>query len=267
MNDKHSAHDVWASGEAYESYIGRWSRAVAREFLAWLDVPAGRAWLDVGCGTGALSRSILQDADPKAITGVDRSAGFVEFACGSVTDPRLRFEVGDAQSLPVENSTYDAAVSALVLNFVPEPAKMVREMRRVVKPGGVAAVYVWDYAGRMQLLRFFWDAAAAFDPAAGELDEGRRFPTCHPDALNGLFQEAGLKAVETQPIDVPTIFGDFDDYWSPFLAGQGPAPGYVMSLSEDGRAALMEGIRAALPTASDGSISLVARAWGVKGIK
>ena len=125
--------------------------------------------------------------------------------------------------------------------------------------------YVWDYAGEMQLMRHFWDAAVALDADARELDEGRRFPIADPGPLSELFRGAGLSRVETRAIDVATVFKDFDDYWSPFLGGQAPAPGYCMSLSEDRRAELRERIRADLPIGADGSIALIARAWAVRG--
>jgi SAM-dependent methyltransferase len=258
-------HDVWADGAAYERYVGRWSRLVAREFLAWLAIPARGRWLDVGCGTGVLSQAILASADPVAVRGVDQSPGYIAYARAQVVDERARFEVADARALPDQAGVYDAVVSGLVLNFVPEPALAVAEMARVARPGGGVAVYVWDYASEMQLMRHFWDAAAALEPAALELDEGRRFPICQPDALAGLLHGAGLRAIETRATDIPTVFPDFDDYWSPFLGGQGPAPGYAMSLPEERRAALRERIRAGLPIAADGSISLVARAWAARG--
>lgn len=140
-------------------------------------------------------------------------------------------------------------------------------MARAVKPGGLVAAYVWDYAGKMQFMRHFWNATVALDPVVADLDEGRRFPLCNPGPLTGLFQAAGLTGVEVRPIDIWTMFKDFDDYWSPFLGGQGPAPGYAMSLSEEGRTALRERIRAALPYALDGSIPLMARAWAVRGVR
>jgi SAM-dependent methyltransferase len=257
-------HDTWASGSDYESYIGRWSRLVAREFLSWLDVPPGRRWLDVGCGTGALSQAILEAAAPAGVQGVDPSAGFIEYARGQVTDERARFEVGDAQSLPFPDAAFDAAVSGLVLNFVPAPATAVVELARVTRPGGTVAVYVWDYAGEIQMLRYFWEATLALD-ASGELDEGRRFPICRPEPLTAVFQNAGLSAVEVRAIDISTRFRDFDEYWAPFLGGQGAAPGYVASLGETQRAALKERLRAAIPAAPDGSLNLIARAWAVRG--
>lgn len=259
--------DVWASGEAYELYVGRWSRLVALKFLEWLAVPPDSLWLDVGCGTGALTQTILQVAAPRAIKGVDPAQGFITFVRGKVTDTRSTFELGDAQALPVDHAAYDAIVSGFVLNFVQNPEQAATEMARAAKPGGLVAAYVWDYASGIQFMRHFWNAAAALDPFAAALDEGRRFPLCNPGPLLDLFRGAGLTSVEVRPIDIWTVFKDFDDYWLPFLGGQGPAPGYAMSLSEEQRTVLREQIRTALPFALDGSIPLVARAWAVRGLR
>lgn len=259
---------MWASGASYEPYIGRWSRLVARQFLTWLDVPSGAQWLDVGCGTGALSQTILDTASPHAVLGIDSSGGYIEFAREQIQDPHVAFRLGDAQALPVESAAaHDAVVSGLVLNFFPQPSQALSEMIRAVRMGGTVAAYVWDYAGQMQLMRYFWDATVALDGAAFALDERQRFPLCQPEPLLQLFQTAQLGKVDVHLIDVATTFRDFDDYWSPFLGGQGPAPGYTMSLSEERRVALREHIRLTLPTAPDGSIHLVARAWAVRGVR
>ncbi len=257
--------DRWAVGAAYEPYVGRWSRRVADTFLPWLAVPPGGHWLDVGCGTGALSGTILAHAAPRAVRGVDTSAGFIGYAQTQIDDPRATFGVADAQALPDADGTYDAVVSGLALNFIPQPARALGEMARVTRPGGIIAAYVWDYDGEMQLMRHFWDAAVALDPAARALDEGQRFSLCHPDALSTLYRDAGLQEIETRAIDIPTHFRDFDDYWSPFLGGQGSAPSYLASLDEDMKAAIRDRLRARLPIAPDGSISLLARAWAVRG--
>jgi len=258
-------NDNWANGDKYEYYMGRWSRLVAGEFIDWLAIPAGGQWLDVGCGTGALSQTILQLAEPAQIKGIDRSEGFVNFAGEHVRDSRVRFEVGDAEAMTNESESFDAVVSGLVLNFIPHPERALSEMRRVTRSGGVVSVYVWDYADGMQFIRHFFDAAVALDPRAAEHDESSRFPLCRPDALRKLFESAGLQEVEVRPIEVPTLFRDFDDYWFPFLGGVGPAPTYAMSLSEEDRGALREKIRSGLPFEEDGSIHLFARAWAVRG--
>ena len=259
--------DLWSSGDAYERYVGRWSRPVAREFLTWLAVPVGSRWLDVGCGSGALSETILRIATPSQVKGIDRSEAFIAHAREFLKDDRAHFEVGDAQSLPEETAGFDVAVSSLMLNFIPKPDLALGEMTRVVRSGGIVAAYVWDYAGEMQLMRHFWNAAAALDPAASALDEGRRTALCEPKPLNDLFQKTGLKNVEVRAIDIPTDFADFDDLWLPFLGGQGPASSYLMSLSEGAQLALRERLRAGLPFAPDGSIPLMARAWAVRGVR
>jgi SAM-dependent methyltransferase len=255
----------WSGGDAYEAYIGRWSRKVAPAFIDWLAIPPGVRWLDVGCGTGALTAAILEHAGPSSVLGVDPSADFVAAAARTQGDPRVRFGVADASTLPVETGSIDVVVSGLVLNFVPEIAGALSEMRRAVASDGTVAAYVWDYAGRMDLLRRFFDAAIAVDPSAAPHDEGSRFPICSPGPLLDAFEGAGFTAVDVHPIDVPTHFRDFDDYWVPFLGGVGPASGYAVSLDPDAQAALRERLRATLPTAADGSIDLIARAWAVKG--
>jgi SAM-dependent methyltransferase len=259
--------ESWSDGATYEPYVGRWSRLVSGEFVAWLALPGGARWLDVGCGTGALCKTILAAANPITVRGVDQSASFIAYARAHVIDDRIRFDVADARSLPYEDGSYDAVVSGLMLNFVRDPGAVVAEMARVARPGGVVALYVWDYAGEMQLMRHFWDVAVALNPAALHLDEGRRFPICQPGPLRQLVEGAGLAEVETRAIDVPTVFQDFDDYWTPFLGGQAPAPGYAMSLTEDARSELRERLRTTLPVAADGTIPLLARAWGVRGTK
>ena len=257
--------DLWAAGVAYEPFVGRWSRPIARAFLEWLGVPPRAAWLDIGCGTGAVSDAILRTNDPVRVNAFDPSEGFIAYARQQVRDPRAAFGVADARSLPLVDATVDAVVSGLMLNFVPQPDVAITEMLRVVRPGGVVAAYVWDYRDGMQLLRRFWDAAIALDRDAVDLDEGRRFPVCDPSSLRALFDAAGLQDVETFAIDVPTRFRDFDDYWAPFLGRQGPAPGYVGRLGERERAALRARLETTLPTNPDGLIDLTARAWAVRG--
>ena len=259
--------ETWAGGAAYENYVGRWSRLVAARFLRWLRPAADDRWLDVGCGIGALSQAILRQAQPRRVHGVDASAAYLALAREQAQDERARFETGDARALPVADGAYDAVVSGLMLNFVPEPERAVAEMARAARPGGVVAAYVWDYAGKMQMVRYFWNAAVALDPAAAALDQGRRFPICQPGPLAALWQAAGLQAVETTAIEIDTHFASFDDYWLPFTGEQGSAPGYMKSLSEEHRSALREHLRAALPFALDGSLPLVARAWAVRGVK
>lgn len=257
----------WQSGDLYEPYVGRWSRPVAHALLSWLDSPPELDWLDVGCGTGVVAEAIAERCAPRRLTGIDPSAGFLEFARRRLKASGAELLQANALSLPFPAAQFDRVVSGLVLNFVPDHPLAASEMARVVRPGGEVALYVWDYADKMELMRCFWDAAIALDAEALKFDEGRRFSICQPKALRRLFEAAGFSTVKTLAIDVPTKFRDFDDYWAPFLGGQAPAPAYCMSLDEDGRAALRERLRASLPIQADGSIHLVARAWAVRGRK
>jgi SAM-dependent methyltransferase len=255
----------WSAGEKYEPYVGRWSRVVAGEFLAWLEVPAGARWLDVGCGTGALSSTIVETRSPAGLLGLDASQAYVDYARAHVMGDAVAFAVSDARALGAPDDSFDAVVSGLVLNFVPEPPSAVAEMHRVARAGAVVAAYVWDYPGEMWLMRHFWEAAIELDPVARERYEGQLYSFCRPDVLESWFAGAGLDAVESRPVVVPTAFADFDDYWSPFLGGQGPAPFYAQSLDESHLVELREAIRARLPVAADGAIPLTARAWAVRG--
>ena len=260
--------DSWLSGIAYERFMGRWSDLVAQEFLSWLAVPIvhrAHRWLDVGCGTGSLTKLILKTCQPKEIIALDSSRDFISHAQRSITDPRVHFRVGLAQSLDLDSNSIDAVVSGLVLNFVPQPKVAISEMLRITKPGGKIGIFVWDYADGMQMLRYFWDAAVELDINARDLDEGVRFPLCQEGQLESLIREIGLKQIEATPIEVKTLFQNFDDYWQPFLGGVGPAPSYIMGLNQKDRQKLEDKLRKLLPIDGSGSISLVARAWAVKG--
>jgi SAM-dependent methyltransferase len=259
---------MWGSGASYDLYIGRWSTLVAKQFVPWLNISSNSQWLDIGCGTGTITGTILDIAAPRTVLGIDSSKEYVEFARKEIQDSKAAFYLGDAQALPVKSSIYDAVVSGLVLNFVPKPIQMLREMIRALRIGGTIGVYVWDYTDQMQLIRYFWNAAVALDGlAAFDLDEGKRFSLCQPEPLRQLFQTAQLEKIQVHTIDVQTTFRDFDDYWYPFLGGQGPAPSYIKSLSEERRTALRENLRHTLPISNDGAIHLVARAWAICGVR
>lgn len=262
MDRKHVS-DTWERGSPYEQYVGRWSRQVAPRFLSWLNVPTGRRWLDVGCGTGALCAAIVDRCSPSSVAGVEPSEGFLKTAKENLAG-RAALHQGTATSIPLNDASVDVVVSGLVLNFIPDQRAALLEMARVTGKGGTIAAYVWDYGGKMELMRFFWDAAVELDPDAAKLDEGVRFPLCRPEALEDLFARTGLENVEVTLVDIPTPFVSFDDYWQPFLGGQGPAPAYAMSLDEAARVRLRDHIRERLPVASNGSISLTARAWAAR---
>jgi SAM-dependent methyltransferase len=256
--------DTWELGDRYERYIGRWSRLVAAEFLAWLDFAPGHRWLDVGCGTGALAAAVLGRAAPSALTAVEPSAGFLATASERLGD-RARLLRGDASAIPLDDAAVDVVVSGLMLNFVPDPRAALTEMKRVTSASGTIAAYVWDYAGKMDLLTFFWEAAVELFPEAAKLDERVRFPLCEKARLAELFAASSLARVEVTAIAVPTLFASFDDYWGPFLGGQGPAPAFVMSLAAPARQRLRDRLRERLPAHHDGSLALSARALAVRG--
>ena len=238
---------------------------MAREFVTGLAVPVGGVWVDVGCGSCALTDAILASSAPAKICAVDRSVDFVLQSRNAISDGRVMVAAGDAVALPFHDEKADAVVSGLVLNFVAEPKRAVREMLRCVRAGGVVATYLWDYAGGMQVIRLFWDAALALDPSVVALDEAERFPVCQPEALEELFRGAGAGEVGVTSISVETRFDDFDDLWAPFLGGQGPAPAYAMSLPENHRDELREALRNRVPVRPDGSIKLNAKAWVAYG--
>jgi SAM-dependent methyltransferase len=260
-----SLDDKWVTGDSYEEFMGRWSRRLAERFVRWLGADPGLSWLDVGCGTGALASAICSHADPSSVVACDPSEPFVEQTRRRIGDPRVSVAVAAAGNLPRNPGGFDRVVSGLVLNFLSDPLQAVREMRACARPEGVVAGYVWDYAGRMEFLRLFWDEAVALDSTAQDMDEGVRFPMCRRDALESIFRDAGMRDVESDAVEIPTRFEVFSDYWQPFLGGTGPAPSYVDSLSEKKRAELRGRLERRLTSGLEGVIDLVARAWVVRG--
>lgn len=261
-----TVNDNWDSGDLYELFMGRWSRLTAVQFVQWLAAKPGLVWVDVGCGTGALTAVLQQYAWPKQIIGIEPSPAFVETARARHGNDTTSFMVGEAAHISLDDAQADVLVSGLALNFFPDLPGALAEMRRVIKPGGTIAAYVWDYAGEMQFLRAFWDTAVSLNPYAADLDEGNRFPICQPEPLRRLFTDAELQQAVVSPLDVPTRFTTFDDYWQPFLGGVGPAPAYYGSLSAVQQQVFEQQLRTKLPIAEDGAISLVARAWAVRGV-
>lgn len=257
--------DNWAQGHAYERYMGRWSRQVASAFVGWLAPAPRMRWLDVGCGTGALTTAIIRSADPDLVVACDPARSFIEFARNNFDDSRASFAVAGIEDLPEIEGGYDAIVSGLVLNFLPAPGEALRSMMKRGRPGGLIAAYLWDYAGRMDFLRTFWEEAVTLDPGARDLDEGRRFPLSQANMLMELFASSGLSRVRQEGIEIRTRFANFADFWAPFEQGTGPAPGYVASLAPGQRARLQNRLRQRLTPKGDSPVEMVARAWAVSG--
>jgi SAM-dependent methyltransferase len=258
-----SQHDAFSAGDSYEQYMGRWSRQIAAQFVDWLALPPGLDWVEVGCGTGALSATILDRCKPRSVLAFDQSAGFIDHARTARTDPRARFEVASASELPAPGHSADVVASALAYNFFPDRPAALSEMQRVAKPGGAVAFYVWDYPdGGMGLVDAFWAAAMAIDPGAAVHDERARFPFCTREALLEEVTAGGLVQPDVRAIEIRTRFDSFDTFWQPFTLGAGPCSGYYLSLDEERQRLLREKLKSNL---GNGAIDLPARAWALRG--
>jgi SAM-dependent methyltransferase len=234
-------------------------------FVTFAEIRDGDRVLDLGCGTGALSSTILRQFPSCAVTGVDASPSFIEQARQESAGDRARFIVGDAQRLELPDAAFDRVVSSLVFNFIPNPAQALREAARVTRPGGVIAACVWDYSGGMEMLRAFWDEAAGLNQESRTRDEGN-MPLSRRGELEALWRQNELAEVREEALTIEMVFASFDDYWLPFLEGQGPAGAYAMSLAEDARMRLRDRLRERLLGArADGPITLQGRAWAVRG--
>jgi ubiquinone/menaquinone biosynthesis C-methylase UbiE len=245
--------------------MGRWSRLLAREFLKWLNPPAELRWLDVCCGSGVVTEAVVERNKPASIVGVDISREQIDFARQNRTHSNVTFEIADAMALPFPDASFDIAVSGLGFNYFPSPVRGLDEMIRVVRPGGIVAVYVWDYERGARFLREFWDAAIAVDPEAMQSDQARRFPICTQDGLRDTFERAKLAEISTHALDIVTHFAGFDDYWDPLLTGQGSAPNYLAACDKNTQTEIRERIRKRLPANAQGAIELPARAWAIRG--
>jgi SAM-dependent methyltransferase len=267
MADSTSTH-IWTNAGAYEAFMGRWSRPLAEAAVASLALPPELRWLDVGCGTGATTQAILTVADPREVTGIDPSADFLATAAERVRDPRVRFESGTIQALPVPDGEYDAVVSGLVLLFLPDPLAGVVEMARAARDGGTVCSYLWDVDSEDQFSMYFHKAATDLDPAAPIWETSMNRALGKPEPMRALFDGAGLASVTVDEVVIPTVFADFDDYWLPcLLDGPTPVQRYARSLTAGQQAALREHLRSILPIAADGSVPLFGHAWLARGTK
>ncbi len=256
---------MFAGSSAYERFMGRWSRRLAPLLVTFAGVADRDSVLDAGCGTGALSFAIAGMVPSAAVTGVDPSAAFVHDAQAHAPVDRVRFLVGDVRALRFPDASFARTLSLVVMNFIPDPASALKEMTRVTRPGGIVAAAVWDYGEGMEMLRVFWDEAVALDSTSAPRDE-RTMPLCQRGELGTLWRAGGLERVEEQPIAIDMPFVSFDDYWLPFLGGQGPAGAHAAALPATARSALEARLRKRLiGDRQDGPFTLRARAWAVKG--
>jgi SAM-dependent methyltransferase len=253
---------LFSDGKGYERHMGRWSRLVGATFLAWLDAPPGLHWLDVGCGNGAFTEELVTRCAPAAVTAIDPSDGQLAFAR---TRPELKmvdFRNAGAQELPFPNASFDAAVMALVISFVPDPAHAVHEMARVAKPGGIVATYMWDFA----------TAGAPVSPVIAAVKSlgldaplPPRTEASHSEVLHDLWKGAGLEAIEARPIGITVSFPSFDDFWESNCLPVGPLGRAIEAMSPATKERLRERLCEQIPIAADGSVAFESRANAIKG--
>ena len=256
---------MFAASAGYERFMGRWSRLLAPELVAFAGVRDGDRVLDVGAGTGSFGSTVEARMPSSRIVGIDPSPGFIAYAQKAARSDRAHYEVGDAQAMKFKDASFDNTVALLVMNFVPDHNKAIAEMRRVTRAGGVVSACVWDYDRGMQSLRFFWDEAVELDPAIEPKDE-RHMKLSHQGQLADLWKKAGLVNVQEKPLTIEQGFSSFDDYWGPFTKGAGPGGAYVVSLPDDRRQRLEARLRKRLlGDRNDGAFVLKARAWCVRG--
>ena len=253
---------MFRAAAAYDRHIGRYGAELARALIDAAGVAPGDRVLDVGCGPGALTSALVARAGAGRVAAVDPSPPFAE-ACAA-RNPGAEVDRRGRRVAAVPGAAFDRALAQLVVNFMRDPAAGVAEMRRVTRPGGTVAAAVWDYAGEMTLLRRFWDAAVALDPAASERDEGRSMPFCTEDALAALWSGAGLGDVRVAGVVVGAAYAGFDDLWAPLETGVGPSGAYVAALAAADRAAFKDELRRRLGV-GDAPFRLTARAWIATG--
>jgi ubiquinone/menaquinone biosynthesis C-methylase UbiE len=251
----------FADASAYERFMGRWSRAVAPQFLTWMGAKRRARWLDVGCGTGILTEALLDLCEPAAVTGIDASPAQVAQASRGPAGDRAKFRQGDATSLPFPGAAFDVAVSALTLNFVPDPLRALEEMRRVTVPGGAIGAYVWDFGRELSPSGPLRQAARAFGAEVPAIPG-----TAHSslDALRSLFARAGLQSIDSRTVDVTLAYADFEDFWQAQTPAYSPTTKIIDAMTEGERRRLKRTVREALPIGPDGKIEYAARANAIR---
>jgi ubiquinone/menaquinone biosynthesis C-methylase UbiE len=250
-------------GAGYEQMMGVWSRLVGEEFLDWVKPPSGVKWIDIGCGNGAFTAMIVDRCAPSAVQGVDPSEGQLAYARSRLAGSVAEFRQGEGAALPFADNSFDMAIMALVVFFLPDPPKGVSEMVRVLRPGGMAAAYAWDMLG----------GGFTLEPIFVELREMGISPALPPsveaantETLRVLWSNAGLGEIETREITVQRTFNDFDEYWATSMKGPGASLG-VAGIPPEALGEFKRRVRARLTTDASGRVICTARANAVKGRK
>ena len=256
------ADRLFTDGKAYERLIGRWSRLVGEDFLDWLDVPQGLRWLDVGCGNGAFTEEVVARNAPAAVFGIDPSEDQIAYARARPGTTMVQYQIGDAQGLPFADSSFDIAIMALVISFVPDPAKAVGEMVRVVRPGGWVATYMWDLPGGGSPVTAMY---TAFESLGWSGPVRPNPPVSRLDALQDLWEKAALETIETRVIRIPVTYDSFDDYWNTNSAPIGPQGKLIAQMSAEKREQYRARLREHVPVAADGRVDYESFANAVKG--
>jgi trans-aconitate methyltransferase len=256
----------WDDTKGYELYVGRWSRFISKDFIYWLKPDAGLEWLEVGCGTGALTSAILEKANPKQITAIDKSGSYIKQAMSDIIADNVIFLERGFESLP-SNETFDIITSGLVLNFLPDIKDSFQQMANKLKPAGQLSAFVWDYAGHYQPMRHFWDAAKEVSPIAQKFDAGVKFSICNEIKLTDLFQSAGLTNIRFTTLERIATFQSFDDYWLPIASAQGSVTEFMSSLNDPQTQKLKELLKQRLPIAINGEIKLIINALAIAGTR
>jgi ubiquinone/menaquinone biosynthesis C-methylase UbiE len=251
----------FTDGEAYEKRMGRWSRIVGEAFLDWLDLPKGLRWIDVGCGNGAFTEVLISRCGPSAVSGIDPSEGQLNYARTRSSAKLAEFRVGDAQALPYQDRSFDAAAMALAISFVPDPVKAAAEMARVVKPGGLVATYMWDLPGGGIPIQPMFRALKSLGIAVSVPG----IEVSREDKMRAVWEKAGLQSIDTRVIRIPVSYAGFNDFWQSYSVPEGPSGVAIRKMSTPQIEQLKTTLRKDLPTDSDGHIAYEAFANAVRG--
>lgn len=258
----HDKTNLFADGDAYERLMGRWSRLVGDQFIDWLDVPKGLRWLDLGCGNGAFTERLISRCAPSEVTGIDPSKEQLAYASVRPGAMPAKFQLGDAEKLPFADGSFDAAVMALVITFVPDPAKAVAEMTRVVRPGGWIATYMWDVPGGGLPIAPIYAAIKSFGLP---IPNNPGTAASQRDAMLMFWEKAGLKSIDTRVIRILTSYADFDDFWRSNVVGVGPVGKALHNMAPNMREKIRSRVHENLGTNSDGTVTYEAFANAIKG--